>query len=149
MKHIQFVTILLLLNVLIIDGCKKKNLCETVTSKGRIIGYNPCWYYTPLNNRKDAGFVIEIDNGTTKDTVVSYNIPNDIFQFPFVDDFAATNGQFLYAPDIQDKLQIKFNYRFALENEKTAIVCRGSIYTAPFDAAVKRKEIFTTCLSKQ
>lgn len=149
MKHLQFVIILFLLIASIIAGCKKKNLCETLTSKGRIIGYNPCWYYSPVNNRKDAGFVVEIENGANKDTVVSYDIPNDIFQFPDVDDFAAANGQFLYAPAAQDKFQIKFNYRFALENEKTAIVCRGSIYTSPFDAAVKGKEIFLTCISPQ
>lgn len=147
MKLKQALIIIALFGVLINDGCKKKNLCETVTTKGRIIGYNPCWYYTSSNNRKDAGFVIEIDNITNKDTVVSYDIPNDIFQFPDVDDIAATNGQFLYATNFQQKFQIKFNYRFALENEKTAIVCRGSVYTAPFDAAVKGREIFITCLS--
>lgn len=131
-------------------SCRKKNvLCETVSSKGRIIGYNPCRYYTPSNKIKDAGFVIEIDNGITKDTVVNYSIPDDLFQFPYIDDNAATNGQFLYILDTQDKFKIKFNYRFALENEKTAVVCRGNIYTAPFDAAIRRKEVFITCISRQ
>ncbi len=149
MKYIQFLGILLLFGVLIIEGCKKKNLCETVTSRGRIIGFDPCHYYTPSNNLKGAGFVIEIDNGMMKDTVVNYSIPQDIFQFPNVDDFAATNGQFLYTPDIQDKLKIKFNYRFALYNEKTAVLCNGMVWTGPFYAAVKGKEIFITCISSQ
>lgn len=149
MKYTKFLGILILFGILIIEGCKKKNLCEIVSSKGRIIGYNPCRYYTPLNNRKDAGFVIEIDNGSNKDTVVSYNIPNDIFQFPNVDDFAATNGQFLYTPDVQDIFQIKFNYRFTPENEKTAVLCLANIWTAPFNAAVKSKEVYITCISPQ
>ena len=131
-------------------GCKKKdNLCETVSSKGRIIGFDPCRYYTPSNKTEGAGFVIEIDNGTTKDTVVNYSIPQDLFQFPDIVGFAATNGQFLYAPDIQNKLKIKFNYRFALDNEKTAVLCNGMVWTGPFDAAVKGKEIFITCISQQ
>jgi hypothetical protein len=149
MKYIKFLQILILFGILLTGGCKKKNLCETVASKGRIIGYNPCRYYNPLNNRKDPGFVIEVDNGANKDTVVSYNIPTDIFQFPNVDDFAATTGQFLYAPNIQDKFQIKFNYRFTPEVEKTAVLCLANIWTAPFDAAVKGKEIFITCISPQ
>jgi hypothetical protein len=141
---------LLFLSSRTIQSCKKKeNLCENVISKGRIIGYNPCRYYTPANQRKDAGFVIEIDNGTTKDTAVAYNIPTDIFEFPSIDGFAATNGQFLYSVNIQEKQKIKFNYRFASETEKTAVLCLGSINTAPYDAAVKRKEIFMTCTSPQ
>lgn len=149
MKYIQFFGLLLLSGVLSIEGCKKKKLCEKVYYSGRIIGYNPCWYYSPVNNRADAGFVVEIDNSINKDTVVSYNIANDIFQFPSVDDFSASNGQFLYAAVAQDKFQIKFNFRFAPQTEKTAIVCRGNVYTAPFDAAVKGKEVIINCISPQ
>ncbi len=130
------------------SSCKKTKEC-LATSKGRIIGYDPCRYYTPINKIKDAGFVIEIDNGVTKDTVVSYNISDDLFQFPYIDGNTATNGQFLYTPDTQDKFKIKFNYRFALENEKTAVICLANIWTGPFYAAVKGKEIFITCISQQ
>lgn len=150
MNHNQFVGILLLATVFIISGCKKKNnLCQNVPSKGRIIGYDPCQYYTPVNKRKDAGFVIEINNGTTKDTVVNYSILQYLFEFPYINGDAATNGQFLYAADIQDKFKIKFNYRFALDNEKTAVLCNGMVWTGPFYAAVKGKEIFITCMSPQ
>lgn len=150
MKQIQFLGILILSDVFIIAGCRKKNnVCETVSSKGRIIGYDPCRYYTPTNKRKDAGFVIEIDNGISKDTVVNYSIPEGLFEFPNINGFGATNGQFLYAPDIQDKFKIKFNCRFALENEKTAVLCLHNIWTGPFYAAVKGNEIFITCISPQ
>jgi hypothetical protein len=150
MKYNLFLGIILLLTVFIIAGCKKKNnLCETVSSRGRIIGYDPCRHYTPSFKRKDAGFVIEIDNGISKDTVVNYSIPVNLFQFPDIDPRATINGQFLYAPDIQDKFKIKFNYRFALDNEKTAVLCIHNIMTYPFDAAVKGKEIFMTCISPQ
>ncbi|MCK9403781.1 MAG: hypothetical protein M0Q26_10320, partial [Chitinophagaceae bacterium] len=65
-------------------SCKKEKtgLCQNVSSRGRIIGYDPCRYYTPINKRKDAGFVIEIDNGIAKDTVVNYSIPEHLFLFP-------------------------------------------------------------------
>ncbi|MEJ7822825.1 MAG: hypothetical protein WKF85_10915 [Chitinophagaceae bacterium] len=151
LNHIikQFLFFFLLVTSIVL-GCKKKDdLCETVSSKGRIIGYDPCRYYTPMTIRKDAGFVIEFDNGITKDTVVNYSIPYDLFQFPNIKDYAATNGQFLYAPDIQDKFKIKFNYRFALDNEKTAVPCLANIWTGPFYNAVKGKEIFITCISPQ
>ena len=150
MKHAQFLVILLLLAVFIIAGCRKRsNLCDNVSSKGRIIGYDPCRYYTPSSKLEGAGFVIEIDNGITKDTVVNYRIPQDLFQFPYIDGFGAINGQFLYTPDIQDKFKIKFNYRFAFDNEKTVFPCIDIINGAPFYAAVKGKEIFITCISPQ
>lgn len=141
----------MLFTLIMFLSCKKEKtgLCQNVSSRGRIIGYDPCRYYTPINKRKDAGFVIEIDNGITKDTVVNYSIPEGFFQFPYINDYAAMNGQFLYALDIQDKFKIKFNYRFALDNEKTAVPCLANIWTAPFNAAVKGKEIFITCISPQ
>jgi hypothetical protein len=148
-KHLQFASILLLAISLIIEGCKKKNSCETIISKGRIIGYDPCRYYTPSNKIKNAGFVIEIDNGTSKDTVVNYSIPQDLFDFPDIDGFTATNGQFLYPADIQEKFKIKFNYRVTPDNEMTAILCNSMVFTGPFYAAVKDKEIVIFCISKQ
>lgn len=153
MKSLLAVSAFILTSIFCASSCKKhKNVtndvsCENVSSKGRIIGYDPCWYYTPA--RKHTGFVIEIDNGITKDTVVNYSIPENLFQFPYIDKFAAMNGEFLYPPDIQNKLKIKFNYRFALDSEKTAVPCLANIWTFPFNAAVKNKEIFITCISPQ
>jgi hypothetical protein len=149
MKQITlFLVGVILVTVLtFITCCKKQSHCDP-SSKGRIIGYDPCRHYTTATSSvQGLGFVIEIDNDTFKDTVVTYEIPNGLFQFPYIDDFAATNGQFLFASDIQDKLLIK--YRLALESEKTAVLCKANIYIAPFNTAVKGKEIFISCVSGQ
>jgi hypothetical protein len=154
MKHRKSLLrrVLLTIGILlpIIYSCEKhKSIpCET-NAKGRIIGYDPCRYYNPITHREDAGFVIEIDNGISKDTAINYSIPGGLFEFPYISDYTATIGQFLYAPDIQNKFKIKFNYRLALENEKTAVPCKANINTALFNAAVKGKEIFMTCISSE
>jgi len=152
MKHNKFLKAIFIITLpsLLFSYCKKNdNKCEVVSTNGRIIGYNPCRYYTPINDMLNPGFVIEIDNTTSKDTVIIYAIPTDLFQFPNIDESSAINGQFLYEPVLQDKFKIKFTYRFVPDNEKTAVVCRGNIYTAPFDAVIRGKEVSITCISKQ
>lgn len=140
----------LFLTVSTLFGCKKETTNCNPTSKGRIIGYDPCRHYsTATSNVQGSGFVIEIDNDTSKDTVVTYGIPNGLFQFPAISNYAATNGWFLYAPETQNKLLIKFDYRFAFDNEKSAVLCKDNIYIAPFNSAVKGREIFITCISSR
>lgn len=146
MKHLFF----LLLTILTIVGCKKDNTqkCYLKTGKGRIIGYNPCGTYVQANRVNGAGFVIELDKGISKDTVVTYQIPEDLFVFKpeYID---KTYSSFLFRPEVQDLFKINFKYKVATESEKTVIICSGMINTAWYDAAVRNREIFVSCISKQ
>lgn len=147
MKKNSLPAILVILLILILFfSCKKKNeTCETANTNGRIIGYDPCRRYdkVPL---KDAGFVIEIDNGATKDTTVKYGMPDNLFVFQtsYID---GSYSSYLFRPEVQDKFKIKFKYRYAADNEKTTVICDGMVNTAPFYAAVKGTEVFLSCIS--
>ena len=145
-KTILFASTIILFILTLFSSCKKKNdACETANTNGRIIGYDPCRRYdkVPL---KDAGFVIEIDNGTTKDTTVKYGMPENLFVFQpsYID---GSYSSYLFRPEVQDKFKIKFKYKYAADNEKTTVICDGMVNTAHFDAAVKGTEVFLSCIS--
>ncbi|RYY52240.1 MAG: hypothetical protein EOO05_22175 [Chitinophagaceae bacterium] len=57
-------------------GCGKQATgCENPSLKGRIIGYNPCAYFSPDNDNQTAGVVIEVDHNSYKDTILTYSVP--------------------------------------------------------------------------
>jgi len=79
MKQIFF----FLIATLTFFGCKKdkSQKCYSENGKGRIIGYDPCAHFVQANKTYGAGFVLELDKTTSKDTVVTYQIPEGIFTF--------------------------------------------------------------------
>lgn len=129
------------------SSCKKNRDCVS-TSKARIIGYDPCRMFTSIGRVEGAGFVLEVENGTAKDTVVTYKIPEGkfVFEAAYVD---PAYSSYLFRPEVQDKFKIKMNYRLAGANEQTFVPCNGMINTADFYAAVKGREAFVSCLSNQ
>ncbi|MGN6533538.1 MAG: hypothetical protein ACTHK0_17485 [Ginsengibacter sp.] len=146
MRQVIFLT----LAIFVFAACKKNKTknCYTTSGKGRIIGYHPCANYFQANHIYGAGFVVEIDKTTTKDTMVTFQIPEGSFTFKpeYID---GSYSLFLFRPEVQDMFKIKFTYKVAVDNEKTNIVCNGMINTAPYDAAVRNREIFVSCISKQ
>lgn len=128
-----------------ISGCDKSKLkCENIASTGRIIGYNPCLNYTTFNKVSGAGFVIEIDNGLSKDTAVTYDISEGLFVFlpSYIDN---AYSSFLFRPEVQNLFRIKFNYK--ISNQKTIVLCFNQ-NTADFLRAVREKEIDIFCIDK-
>ena len=126
-------------------SCKKK-ICDANTN-GRIIGYDPCRHYYSGRPIYGSGFVIEIDNGTPKDTVVTYQIPDNLFEFK--DSYIDGYSSFLFRPQVQDMFKIKLSYRYAADNEKTIYASACLAPTGYFDAATRGKEIFISCITKQ
>ena len=140
--------ILIFFMVIASSGCKKSadRQCTGALATGRIIGYDPCLNYTTFNKVDGAGFVIEINNENAKDTVVTYDIPGGLFTFlPQYRD--GLYSSYLFRPDVQDLFRIKFNYHFAKPDEKTIVICNGTINTADFSAAVKESEVIVSCIS--
>jgi len=127
----------------------KPDSCATVSSKGRIIGWNPCCHFMNSNKVMGAGFIIEIDNGATRDTALTYCIPDSLFQF-LPSDKVDGKYPYLFKPEIQDKFKIKFNYTFTISNAFHNYACN---VTTEFQLhplfGVRRKEILLTCVSPQ
>jgi hypothetical protein len=140
----------LIISVLVCASCKKNKMpnCYSTAGKGRIIGYHPCANYIQANRTYGAGFVVEIDKITSKDTIVTFQMPEEVFTFKpeYID---GSYSSYLFRPQVQDLFKINFTYKIAGDNEKTNIVCNGMINTAPYDAAIRNREIFVSCISKQ
>lgn len=141
---------LFVIAVFAILSCKKDQSpnCYSESAKGRIIGYHPCATYIQANRIKGAGFVVELDKITSKDTVVTYQIPEGLFVFKpeYID---GSYSSYLFRPGIQNLFKVNFNYKVPANGEKTIIVCNGMINTAHFDVAVREREIFVSCITKQ
>lgn len=131
------------------SSCKKyKNSnCYSTIGKGRIIGYHPCANYVQANRLFGAGFVVEIDKTTTKDTVAAFQIPEEFFVFKpeYID---GSYSSYLFRPEVQDLFKITFAYKIAGINEKTNIVCNGLVNTADYSASIRNREILISCISK-
>lgn len=115
----------LLAMLFLLNGCDQDTPCPTCEnfSDGFVIGFDPCTGVGDPNGG-DVGFVINIPS--QKDTVVAYNFPTGIYEFPleYFDNYAL----YPFFPDsaIED-YPLKIKYRHIKENEKTFIVCRGDI----------------------
>jgi hypothetical protein len=133
--------------LLLLCSCRKNGnfSCEKLISVGRIIGYDPCLHFRTFNKVKDAGFVIEIDKSGTKDTVVTYDIPEGLFTFQssYIDGSYST---YLFRPEVQDLFKIRFNFRPS--PDRTFVICFNQ-YISDFTRAVKEREIDILCISKQ
>ena len=127
----------------------KPDSCATVSSKGRIIGFDYCYNFMSEKKVIGAGFIIEIDNGATRDTALTYCIPDSLFQF-LPSDKVDGKYPYLFKPEIQDKFKIKFNYTFTISNAFHNYACN---VTTEFQLhplfGVRRKEILLTCVSPQ
>ena len=144
------VTFLIIGSILIAFGCKKAKTNTRYSEKGigRIIGYDPCGYYTNPNKVNGAGFVIEIDKGILKDTVLTYQIPDGLFEFPVIDYWSTVYGNFLFPSELQSRYRIKFNYKTATENEKMGYACLAIVNAGPIYAATKGNQILVFDIAK-
>ena len=141
--------IIIALSLFLIASCKKNKVpnCYPETGKGRIIGYHPCADFVQANKIYGAGFVIEVDKVTSKDTLVSFQIPDGLFNFK-PEDIDGSYSSYLFKPEIQNLLKINFKYKVVGDNERTNIICNGMVNTAWYDAAIRNREIFVSCISK-
>lgn len=146
MKQLLFLAI----SILVFSGCKKNKTlnCYSTTGKGRIIGYHPCANYIQASRIYGAGFVVEVDKTTSKDTVVTFQIPEGFFILKpeYID---GSYSSYLFRPEVQDMFNINFNYKIAPDDEKTNIICNGMVNIANYSASVRKREIFISCISKQ
>lgn len=130
--------------------------CVNVSSKGRIIGFNPFMSFlnfdtarfVKYDNTLGPGYVIEIENGVTKDTVITYRITttNNFLLKPSHDNIGSL---YLFKREFQDSLKIKFNYK--LVNEKTEVFILTNTMTNVASIWVNfikiKEEVILSCVS--
>jgi len=128
-------------------GCDKQSTgCENPSMKGRIIGYNPCLYFSADNDHQSAGVVIEVDQGNRKDTVVTYSLSREAVTFPQVNSADAIAGVYLYNQVDQDQLKVEFELRES--QSRVLIVCPSTANMTGYGRAVKDNEVVISCLRR-
>lgn len=121
MKKIYY---FILITLSLISSCDSETPCPTCEhySDAFVIGFDPCTANSTAG--ESSGYVISVPE--RKDTVVAYNFPTDIYEFPLV-----YFENYVYNPFFPDSAKydfpIKIKYRYVKENEKTPILCRGDI----------------------
>ena len=93
--------------------------------------------------------MIELDKSTSKDTVLTYQIPDNLFIFPEIDELKAINGLFLFPVELQNQYKIQFSYKLPSDNEKISFPCLAIVNLGPVYSATKGRQILTSCISKQ
>lgn len=131
LNHFIFITAIFF----IVSYSCDKEANEYQTSEGYIIGFDPCEGDVKTSNR---GFIIACNN--LRDTFVTYNLPDTVFVFP---QYLFSN--YIYSCMFPDSeylnYKIKFQYRFANENEKYYPLCIAIIYTWEFSQFNDRQVI--------
>lgn len=141
---------------------KPLDTCGNQTSKGRIIGFDPfqCFLnYDSLRFENYApgkglgpGYLVEIDNGNLKDTVISYRIyvKDFIFHAAFKD--MQSGVKYFFTKEFQDSALIKFNFRYADTLTKLRPIAMNggeADYLEWRRFAERKPEVILSCVSRQ
>ncbi|HEX8607581.1 MAG TPA: hypothetical protein VF679_02950, partial [Pedobacter sp.] len=111
----------------------------------RVIGFDPCRNFLNWPSANGAGFVIEVESVGSRDTFVSYNLPAGLFDFQSQD----ITSSFLFTLEAQERYKVAFAMQEVQPDKKTSVICNGMVWTAPFTAAVKGREIILSCVSRR
>jgi len=128
MKNICFIILIILLSF--IFSCKK----ETYWGTADIVGFDPC---TALDSLNRGYIVITLES---KDTVVTYNLPSNIFSFP-KSYFVNYKSDCLFPDSVRFDYRIHIKYSITQEKDKIAIQCLDDIYTGIFYQYTKFRQI--------
>jgi len=144
MKKNLFKSFLIFTFGVIVLSCESPKEIPDNYVEGRIIGFDPC------NGGSDAavegrGFVIALNNSS--DTLVTYNLPVNLFTFP-KELFSGYLGSFLFPDTARNSYKIRFQYRYSSDSEKVHPICSGMIYLADYNKYVRDRQIVVENVSK-
>lgn len=132
---------LLVLVIFSVNSCHDKDAptfatCENF-SDGYVIGFDPC---SGVGNPNGGtlGFAIYLPiNG---DTVVAYNFPTGIYDFPL-----GYFGNYKYYPffpeEAREDFPVKIKYRYAKKEEFSVKFCTGDIVSYPLFSNIESQII--------
>ena len=118
--------------LVLILSCKK----EVMWDSAYVVGFDPCTGAYPDSLNK--GYIlITIDS---KDTVATYNLQNDIFDFP-ESYFANYKSNCLFPDSMRYNFRVRIKYSFTEEKNKVASFCFADIYQGIFYQYTNNRQI--------
>jgi len=116
--------------LLLLVACHKREVAPSQTELAYVIGFHPCTAHAIKK-----AYVLELTQ--TKDTVVTYNLPDSLYQFP--KELFRDKLNFLFPPSEQKKYPVRLTYHRV--QQQTLIACTTDIHLVGYNAVVKGREI--------
>lgn len=129
-------------------GCEKNEDNNLRNLDGYIVGFDPC----TVNHHYRIGYVIISTD--LKDTLVTYNLSDDIWKMPssvqlnssnilytIPESYFKAERGYYFPESARNEFKIKVTYRYPKEEEKTAFICN-------IDLFLNYKEIIITSATK-
>ena len=133
----------MLMPLVMVSGCSKKDPEPDCSQEGYIIGFdqNTAGYTRDMGK----GFVIAFTH--SPDTVVTYNLPDTLYDFP-PELFQAYQFTCFFPEAERKKYKIVLGYRYARKEEKTAVVGTHDKDEYEFSHFVRGREIILQCIRR-
>lgn len=126
--------------IFIAIACEKPNV-KVFQTEGYIVGFDPC----TIRHNYDIGYIIfTID---LQDTLVTYNFPDNIYEFP-VEYFANYMNSAYIPVSARYDFKVRFSYTIARENERTIHECLSDFNNGDFSKQILNNQIIIKSASK-
>ncbi len=126
---LSFLSVCALL-LLLLAGCHEKEVIPSQNEIAYVIGFHPCTAHAIKK-----AYILELPQ--TKDTVVTYNLPDSLYQFP--KELFRDKLIFLFPLSEQKKYPVRLTYHQA--QQQTLIACTTDIHLVGYDSVVEGREI--------
>jgi len=135
MKNLSLIIPFTIIILFCVTQCKKETN-KVFVDTGYIVGFDPCT--GAYNETHNKGFVIITLQ--YKDTLLTYNLPHDIFSFPssYFNNYKDT---FLFPDSTRFNYKILLSYSFVADKDKIASFCFADIYQGGFISFVHNRQI--------
>jgi hypothetical protein len=121
-------------------SCKKEDN-KLQHAEGYIVGFDPC----TIRHHYDIGYVIFTTD--LKDTLVTYNFPKNIFEFP--DEYFINYMNSAYFPQsARYEFKVKISYTKATGNEKVIHECLTDFNYSDFFEQIVNNQIIIKSATK-
>ncbi len=125
---------------MLLFGCRKDDALLSIghtTTEAYVIGFDPC------TNGK--ALVLKLINSS--DTVVTHNLPADLYTFsPTL--FQGYMNDFLFPLPERARYKVRVEYYLTPAGQQVHSVCQGNVNLADFNRATKGKQIIITAAQR-
>lgn len=119
------------------DTAVKPEEGPLVLKDAYVVGYDQCARY--------QGRILAIVN--PPDTVITYNFPDSVYKFP-EEYYLNYLNDCLFPSGSLDSYPVKVMFRPSREEEFSAFICFGNIYTARLSPLIKNKQVVIVSIIK-
>lgn len=119
----------------------ERNDDKLLYAEAYIVGFDPC----TIRNHYDVGYVLFTTD--SKDTLVTYNFPNNIYSIPS-EYFANYMSSAYFPQQARYEFKIKISYTKAMDNERVIHDCTTDFFFGDFSKQILHNQIIIKSATK-